>query len=52
MFDKDKSRYISKGVKHKISPFIYLMLWEMIEDMETGEKDCLQVFDLKLSEEE
>ena len=50
MFDKE--RYITKGIREKISPLIYLILWEMIEDMETGEKDCLQVFDLKLSEEE
>lgn len=52
MFDKDKERYITRGVKEKISPFIYLILWEMIDDMDVEEKDYLHVFDLKLSEEE
>lgn len=49
MFDKDKNRYITKGIKETISPLIYLMLWEMVDDM-VVEKDYLQVFDLKLSE--
>lgn len=52
MFDKDKERYITKGIKQKISPLIYLILWEMIDDMEVDTKDYLQVFDLKLSKEE
>lgn len=52
MFEKDKERYVTRGVKEKISALIYLMLWEMIEDMEVSTKDYLQVFDLKLSEQE
>lgn len=50
MFDKE--RYITKGIKETISPLIYLILWEMIDDMEVEEKDYLQVFDLRLSTEE
>lgn len=45
MFDKE--RYITKGIKEQIKPIIYLMIWEMIDEAETYEKDCLHVFDLK-----
>lgn len=45
MFNKE--RYITRGVKEQIHALIYLMLWEMIDEAETYEKDCLHVFDLK-----
>lgn len=50
MFDKE--RYITRGIKEQINPLIYLILWEMLDEMDVEEKDYLQVFDLKLSEEE
>lgn len=47
MFEKDKERYISKGVKEKINAIIYLMIWEMIDEVDISIKYCLHVFDLK-----
>lgn len=51
MFDKDKNRYITKGIKQRINALIYLILWEMIDDMEVPKKDCLQSFDLRIKDE-
>ncbi|MVX63102.1 hypothetical protein GKZ28_05240 [Clostridium chromiireducens] len=50
MFDKE--RYITRGIMEQINPLIYLILWEMLDEKDVEEKDYLQVFDLKISEEE
>lgn len=49
MFDNE--RYITKGIKEKISSIIYLILWQMIDEMELEKRDYLQVFDLRVSDE-
>lgn len=51
MFEKNKDRHITRGVKEKISNLTYLILWEMIDEMEVPKKDCLQSFDLRIKDE-
>lgn len=49
MFNND-NRYITRGIQEKINeknPLIFLMLWDLIDKMETEEKDYLQVFELR-----
>lgn len=43
-------RYITRGVKEKINeknPITFLLLWELIDEMEVDEKDYLQIFILR-----
>ena len=46
MFEVKKDRHISQGIKEKIGPLQYLLLWQLIDDMEV-EKDSVQVFVLR-----
>ena len=41
-----KNRYITRGVKENIPPFLQNLLWYLIETMEVEEKDYLQIFHL------
>ena len=40
-------RYITRGIKENVSPYYYLFLWKLIDDMVNEEKDYLQVFRLR-----
>lgn len=46
LFSND--RYITKGIKEKINPLHYLLLWELIDEMSVEQKDYLQVFNIKV----
>lgn len=49
MFQND-NRYITRGIKEKINtvnPVMYIMLWQLIDDMKVEKKDYLQVFELR-----
>ncbi|WP_427180043.1 DUF960 family protein [Paenibacillus sp. TC-CSREp1] len=39
-------KFITRGVKENIPPFMQNILWYLIETMEVKEKDYLQVFQL------
>lgn len=48
LFMNDK--YITRGIKEKINlinPTTYLMLWNLIDEMDVEKKDYLQVFNLR-----
>lgn len=38
-------RYLSKGVDSRVSKFVQILMWEMIDEMNV-EKDHLQIFNL------
>lgn len=40
------SRYITIGIKQTISPLHYLLLWELIDEMNVEQKDYLQAFNI------
>lgn len=40
------AKYVSKGIKENVPTSLQNILWYMIEIMEVGEKDYLQVFHL------
>ncbi len=47
MFQND--RYTTRGIRQNISeknPVTYLLLWDLIDQMEVAEKDCIQIFEL------
>lgn len=46
MFDKDK-RYLTRGVQCSIDIEIQLLLWNMIDEINDGKADYLQVFEIK-----
>jgi len=46
-FDEKQDRYITKGIKENVSPYLYHYLFELIDTMKVAQRDCLQVFDLK-----
>lgn len=41
------TKYITQGIKTNISTFVQYILWHMIETMNIGQKDYLQVFQLE-----
>ncbi len=41
------AKYITQGIKNKVPAFLQNILWYMIETMEVGQKDYLQVFQLE-----
>ncbi len=45
------TKYITQGIKAEIPVFLQNILWYMIETMEVGEKDYLQVFQLSHASE-
>jgi len=48
MFQNDK--YITRGIIEKINtinPVIYLLLWQLIDEMKVDKKDYLQIFNLR-----
>lgn len=46
MFQND--RYITMGIKEKLNALHYLMLWQLLDEMEIEQKDYLQVFTIKV----
>ena len=45
MFQND--RYVTRGIADIVSPALQMLLWYLVDSMETAEKDYLQVFQLE-----
>ncbi len=41
----DNPRYLSKGVNEKVSIFVQMLLWDMVDEIDIS-KDYLQIFNL------
>ncbi len=41
----DNPRYLSRGVNEKVSIFLQMLMWDMIDEMDIS-KDYLQIFNL------
>lgn len=41
----DNPRYLSRGVNEKVSQFLQMLMWDMIDEMDIT-KDYLQIFNL------
>ena len=51
MFETNKPRYITKGIESELSQIAVIIIWCLIDEMETAEKDYLQVFDINVSKD-